>query len=79
MATPKMKDARFGQSAFAKVVYGPELPKSVPLARSKRKLSELELEGTNGVALFKRVRVASKLDRIKNVLKAFLPTRVNFG
>ena len=55
MATPRKKEVRFGQSSFANMPYGPELPKILPSSGSKRNLTEVDLEGTNDVALFKRL------------------------
>ncbi|KAF4636663.1 hypothetical protein G7Y89_g1430 [Cudoniella acicularis] len=61
--------AAFGQHGFASVVlFGPQKPQNGATgSATKRKLSETELEDTQDVSFFKRVRVVSKRQRIKYV------------
>jgi Ankyrin repeats (3 copies) len=65
--TPSRSDVRFGQNPFEVVPFGPAPPKIRISTSSKRKLSESNIEETDDVTSFKRVRVISKKDRVKHV------------
>jgi hypothetical protein len=64
---PKNSKAVFGQHGFESVVFGPPKPRTgYSPSASKRKLGETDIEDTEDVAYFKRVRIISKKERIKH-------------